>query len=71
MKKWEIFYKHTFGVDTFQGTYEEAKAFAIKILKEEDFKGVSFPITINKCGIKEIIYRVEDLIEEILEEEED
>lgn len=66
--KWYIWYKHTFAGDDFEGTYEEAKAFAIQSLKEEfEERGITLPIEVKNHGKDEIWDSYEDFIEEIEE----
>ena len=75
--KWAIWYKHTFGGDKIEGTYEEAKAFGIQSVKEElEERGIVLPVTVDNCGKKEVCNIYEDFIEEIeewdyVEDEED
>lgn len=75
--KWAIWYKHTFGGDKIEGTYEEAKAFGIQSVKEElEELGIVLPVTVDNCGKKEVCNTYEDFIEEIeewdyVEDEED
>lgn len=70
--KWLICYKHTFGCDVFEGSYEDAEAFGIQSVKEElEEDGVPLPITINNCGVKEECKTYKDFIEEICEYEDE
>lgn len=67
-KTWLIAYHHTCCGDEFEGTYEEAKNFAIETLQKE-LAGIVFPVTVNNCGDKIICNCYEDFIEVIEEYE--
>lgn len=70
--RWLICYKHTFGCDVFEGSYEEAEAFGIQSVKEElEEDGIPLPIIINNCGVKEECKTYKDFIEEICEYEDE
>lgn len=72
MKKWLIWYKHTFSGDSFEGTFEEAKEFAIEQIKNELAKAnLTLPIPIDNCGVQEMCYSYEDFIEDIDEDDEE